>query len=59
MRKRTDAEVGGQRLPEVGKRPARAEIDAGTHTAARSAESARTRASDRCSASSDRCRDRR
>jgi hypothetical protein len=32
VRERTDAEVGGQRLPEVGERRPRPEVDAVAHT---------------------------
>ena len=59
VRERADAEDLRQRLAEVGERAARAEVHARPHPCARRRAAARTRASDRCSASSDRCRDRR
>ena len=59
VRERADAEELRERLAEIGERRARPEVDAGAHARARRRAAARTRASDRCSASSDRCRDRR
>ena len=59
VRQRPDAEDLGERLPEVGERRARAQVDARSHAGAGRRAAARTRASDRCSASSDRCRGRR
>jgi hypothetical protein len=53
----SDAEVLGERLAEIGERRPRADVDAAP-TRARQ-QTARARANDRCSASSDRCRDRR